>query len=424
MTDTLTNQSAALKEYYAPDVCQNLIFKDCPFFAMVKKDKAFGGKTYLRIPFIWGNAAGISTNFTYAQVNGLATYMRTDEVQVSRVKTHSIGYIDNELIRATKNDMRAFVQSAKVHVDGIITNLSRDLEIAAFREGYAYRGRLSHTQSLSATTLTLSQASDALNFEVGMRCDLTAAVGSTAAAKAYGSSGNPLIITGVNYKAGTLTIGYALNDATNGIPTVAVDDYIMLQGDVGTSSTNYYRTKPTGLLGWAPDSAPGGSDNFFGLNRSVNSRLYGQVVDASSGLSLVEALNEGASILGQYGGNPSHAFASWTTYKDLINTLEGKVQIIEKSVGSIGFRGVKLITPRGEVEVYPSIGCDDKHLWLVDLKLWGLYTLDEPVQVSDEDGLEMVRAYNADACEVRYKTMGNFGCVNPAAGVCNIIVRS
>jgi len=425
--DTVTTGSAALKEYYVDDVCKPLYFKENPAFAMVRKDTAWGGKSYLRIPFIWGVSGGISTDFSAAQATAAATFERVSEVQIARAKTHSIGYIDNELIRATKNDAKAFIRAVKTKTDALVTNLGRDLEIAFFRDGYGYRGRLSSTQTLSSSTITLAQASDAYNFEVGQRYDVTAAVGSTAAAKAYGSSGNPLIVTATDTDAGTVTFGYAINDATNGIPTIAVSDYLMLKGDVGTSAANGYRPKPCGLLGWCPDAAPSSGESFYGLDRSVSNRLYGQRLDLTTGaninLSLIEGINKGVGKAASYGGRLNRGFCSWTTYEDVINSMEAKVFVEREVMAGIGFRGVKIVTPKGDVELYPSIGCDDAHLWLVDMSNIALYTLDDAVQISDEDGFEMVRAYNADASEIRYKSMGNYGCSAPGASIVNIKVR-
>ena len=413
MSDSVVSAATALKEYYAEDVCQSLIFKDCPFYAMVKKDKAFGGKTYLRIPFIWGTNNAIGTTFATVQANALNSSLSINEVQVTRVVTYAIGYLDTELLLASEGKGSAFVEMAKPHVDGLITNLSRDIEIASFRDGYGYRAQISSTSgNVTGTTITLARASDAFNFEVGFRLDLSAVFGASAAKKAYGSSANPLIVTGINTDLGTLTFGYSVNDATNGCPTIAQGDYIYLQGDVATT-----RNKPCGCQGWIPDAAPTGGENFYGLDRSVHQRLYGQRLDiTSTPMSYTEALNKAIGKVHSYGGKVTHGFCSFNTYQDIINSLEAKVRYIDRETegADVGFRGVELITPKGTVEIYPSIAWDDSHIHLLQLDQWGIYSLKDEVHRISEDGIEMLRAANADKLEIRYRSSMAIGCRAPA----------
>lgn len=410
MSDSMTTAAAALKEYYAPDVCQELIFKDCPAYAMTKKDKAFGGKDTLRIPFIWGTNNAIGTTFATVQANALASSLSISEVQVKRVVTYGIGYLDTELLLASEGKPSAFVEMAKPHVDGIITNMSRDIEISYARDGWGYRGRLSHTSSISTTTLTLANAADAFNFEVGYKIDFSAAYGASASKKAYGSSGNPLYITAINVDSGTLTVNANANDGTNGVPTIAVDDYIFLQGDVSTT-----RPKPCGVRGWIPDTAPTNGDSFYGLDRSVHPRLYGQRLDASTvNYTYVEAINKMVGKVHAFGGKSTHGFCSFNTYQDIINSLEAKVRYVDKETGEIGFRGIELITPKGTLELYPSLAWDDAHIDLLQLDTWGIFSLKDEIHRINEDGVEMLRAYNADKLEVRFRSSMAIGCKAPA----------
>ena len=124
MSDTITTFTAALKEYYSPDVVENLINKHQPFYAQVKKDGNFTGKDYYRVPVIYAPSAGVSSTFANAQANGLASNNSVTEFQVKRVKTHSLGYIDAELFLAANGKADAFVDAASLTVDNIIVNLS------------------------------------------------------------------------------------------------------------------------------------------------------------------------------------------------------------------------------------------------------------------------------------------------------------
>jgi hypothetical protein len=60
--------------------------------------------------------------------------------------------------------------------------------------------------------------------------ELEVSATETGASRAYGSSTNGLIVTGVNRTTGVLTFGFNVTDATNGIPAAAAD-YIFVRGD-------------------------------------------------------------------------------------------------------------------------------------------------------------------------------------------------
>jgi hypothetical protein len=408
MSDTITTFTQALKEYYSPDMVENLIIKDQPFYAKVKKDNNFVGKDYYRVPMVWAPSAGVSSNFTKGMANALATSNQVNEFQVKRVKTYSFGYIDAELILAADGKASAFVDAAKLTVDNIIVNLSRDIGICMYRDGWGTRGQIKTGSAVTGKTITLSRASDAFNFEVGQRLDVTAAIGSAAAARAHGTSTNALIVTGVDRDAGILTFAYNVNDATNGIPAIAADDYICLEGDISTS-----KVKLTGLAGWLPDTMPSSGDSFYGLDRSVDTRLAGLRLDASGGLTLIEALNKAVVKVAQVGGKADTALVSFPTYANIINALEGKFRYTEHGEGDIGFTGIEVLTSRGKVDVLPDVNCPDDHMYVLQLNTWKLCSLKEDLHRISEDGLEMLRSSSADAFEIRYRFSGGLACTAP-----------
>ena len=420
MTIDVTSHTAALQEYYVKDVCESLYLKDTPLYVLCNKDKKFGGKPYLRVPMVGSMGGGKSTNFTAAQNRAIANSGSVKEFQVPRAKTYAIARIDAELIRATRGNMPAWIDAVKETTDFMYTQLYRDWEITGFRAGYGDVGQVG-TSSFSTTTITLKEPTDAYNFMVGDELDLSAAVGSTVSQKTRGSSGNGLIVTGVDYDNGILTFGYNVNDATNGIPTIAQNDYFLPSGDIGSAtSTNSYRPKPTGMLGYAPDTAPTGADSFFGLNRSVSGLYYGRVVDASAGLTINEALVTAVGRCGALGGKDFTAFLSFNKFASLLNELGTKVRYNDITSASVSFRGVVVQTPRGDVTVLQSTGCNDGHGWLAAMDDIGIASLDDPAQAADEIGFEMFPVYNADQYELRLRAIGNYYCRAPGRALCNI----
>jgi hypothetical protein len=415
MTDNITTADKILKEAYVGKA--NEVYTiDCPLFAMVQKVTAeMVGKNYLRVPLIYAPSGGISVDMATAQTNGAATSLGITEFQMTRTKTYGIAYVDGELIAASETDAGAFVKGIKPYLDAAQINLMRNWEICGFREGYGVRGQLSHTQSLSSATVTLANPSDAWNFEVGQRYDVTHAVGSGASKKAYGSGAHALIVLSTDVDSGTVTFTAAINDATDGCPTIAVDDYLVLSGGIAVT-----RNHPCGFAGFCPDTAPGAGENFFGADRSKSPRLYGSRIDASAGMPVVEAINKAVGKLASFGGKASHVWTSFNTIETIINNLSTKVQYVDVEIGEVGFRGVRLITPKGTADVFGSVGCPDNRIYVTDMSKFGLYTLKAPIHIIDDDGLTLMRAPTSDAVELRQRAMGNFGCTDPGKGLCVI----
>jgi hypothetical protein len=305
--------------------------------------------------------------------------------------------------------VNAFLQAATVEIDGAINTLTRSLAIDLYRSGYGERGQIG---SISTTTITLLQPEDVTNFEIGQELDVAATL--TGAVRAYGTSGNGLIITAIDRGAGTLTFGSNVTDATNGIPLAAANDYIFVRGDHESGS----RTKLVGLEGWLPATAPSSGESFFQVDRSVDvTRLAGLRLNAE-GAPIEEALIDGANLVGREGRKLDHYFCGFEKYGELEKSLGSKVQYVDLQVNAqIGFRGIVINGPKGPIKVIPDQNCPANRVFGLELNLWKLYSLGEPVKVIDTDGLSMLRQASADGVECRYGSYSNLGCRGPAGGI-------
>lgn len=361
----------------------------------------FGGRN-LPIVNIWGNPQGRSANFTRAQTRGGLTNSKLDDFLLTRVKDYSISTIDNETLEASKGNPNAFLEAATVEIDGAINSLTRSIAVSMYRSGYGEIGQIKAGSSVSGTTITLSNADEVTNFEVGMELDVSGTV--TGSSRAYGTSGNGLIVTGVNRSTGVLTFAAAVNDATDGIPAIAAGDYIFIRGDHSGSTL----TKIAGLGAWVPESAPS-SAAFFGVDRSVDTRLGGLRLDVSS-LPIEEALIEGAVYAAREGAKIDYLMMNYANYAKLEKALGTKVQYIDLKVNpEIGFRGILVNGPRGPIKCIPDQNCLPNTVFGLQMDTWKLYSLGKAVRVIDTDGLQMLRQASSDGVEVRYGFYGNMG---------------
>jgi hypothetical protein len=371
---------AALKQHYSSDRIENLVYSDNPLLALLPKYEQFGGRN-LPIPVIYGNPQGRSATFATAQAN--KTNSQLQDFVLTRNSDYSLASISNEVIEASKGNANAFMEAATTEIDGAIQACVRSLAVSLYGTGSGSIGQV--TTGGTGTSITLVNAEDVTNFEVGMEL-----VFSTADGGGSVKSG-AVTVNGVNRDTGVLTV-----DAQSGIAGgtgTATNDYIFVEGD--------YDQKIKGLSAWLPASAPS-STAFFGVDRSVDvSRLGGIRYDGSSE-PIEEALIGAAARVAREGGRPTHCFMSYSKYADLEKALGSKVQYVDlKSSADIGFRGILINGPRGPIKVIADQNCPQGVAFMLQLDMWKLYSLGKCPRIIDSDGLKMLRESSADAVEIR-----------------------
>lgn len=409
MTLDLTAFDSALKEYYTDDRVENMVYKDNPALALMPKMEDFEGKS-LPIPIIFGNPQGRSRTFTRAQTRGAATSSKVGDFNLTRVKDYSIADIDNETMLASRSNMGAFLSAATVEVDGAINSATRNLAISMYRSGYGDIGQIA-AGGIAGAVITLSNPSDVANFELQQELDLSAT--QTGALRAYGASGNGLIITAIDRVNGTLTFGFNVTDAVNGIPTAAPADFIFVRGDHVLNTL----TSVSGFEAWIPAANPTAT-LFFGQDRSLDVTRLGGLRHDASALPIEEAHIKGASLCAGQGWGIDHFFESYLSFESLEKALGSKVQYIDlKANAEVSFRGVMINGPKGPVKVVPDYNCPGNRIFGIKLAQWKLYSLGKAVRVLDTDGLQMLRQSSADGVEVRYGNYLNLGCNAPGANI-------
>ena len=389
----LTSFDAALKQHYTSDRIENMVYSDNPLLAMIAKYEQFGGRN-LPVPIVYGNPQGRSATFSTAQAN--KTNSQLVDFVLTRDKDYSLASIDNETLEASKGNANAFMEAATLEIDGAINSNTRSLAIAMYGSGSGSIGQVS--AGTTGTSIQLKNVEDVTNFEVGMEIVVSTADGGGSV-----KSGT-ITVNGVNRDSGVLTVDAA--SAIDGGTGVATDDYIFVEGD--------YDLKLKGLAAWLPASAPGGSDSFFSVNRSVDAtRLAGIRYDGSAE-PIEEALIGAASRVGREGGKPTHCFLSYSKYADLEKALGSKVQYVDERVNvEIAFRGIMVNGPRGPIKVMPDQNCPEDVAYMLQMDTWKLYSLGKAPKILDSDGMKMLRESGADAVEVRIGYYAQMGCKAP-----------
>lgn len=384
MAQTMANFAAMLKEYYSPDRVAKMILEDSPFLAMVPK-KAIVGESW-DLPIIYAGTAGRSAAFATAQAQ--KTQTSSVKFQITTSPDYSLASLNRRVMLASRSNAGAFLPAAKAVVDDALMQLRRSLAITSFRDGTGVKGQVAAS---TATTLTLSNREDAVNFQVGERVTVT---DDTVPTTVRGTAA----ITGINRSTGVLTFA--------AIPAGSVaNDVISTESDLNAVQS--------GLGAWLPDAAPGAAA-FFGVDRTTDSDMLGGVRFDGTGMLRYEALIDGQSEIGMIGGGrPTHAFCNPVDFRAVIKELEAQVTrprmvykdmpVRKGSKAMVGFQGVEIQGDSGVIELFSDRFCPPNKAYVLQLDEWRLAHIgNELVDIVGRDSDEGMLVESAtDGYEIR-----------------------
>jgi len=413
-----TNQVAALKELYPEngDFMKDLVYAKNPGLALIPKDESPSGMAgkYIPCPLVYGTPQGRSATFTNAQGN------QTAPLDVSffvyRASNYQLVTITNELIEATKDDIGSFIDQVKLNMDTGFRNISNDLAHDLFAPSTGERGQIG---SISTGVITLTNANDIVNFEVGMTLVSYSVSGQTPTIATTGALG---YVIAVNRSTGVVTVSDTSVSGSAGTPLnwSTSFKYLAVQGDINFVSNGLRpgnALKIAGLSYWLPTTAPSSGDSFWGVDRSVDPTRLGGVRFDGSSESIEEALIDAASLVAREGGMPDMCFMNFASYAALEKSLGAKVQYVDvkHEEADIAFAGIRIHAPYGPITVIPDRSCQAQTAYLLDLKVWKLRSLGKMPHILTYglEGLEGLRVGTADALEVRIGYYGNLVCSAP-----------
>ena len=387
----LTAAEAILKQLYIGQVPENLVYSDNPTLAMLPKGEEFFGEN-LPIPLQYATA-NRSGSFSVAQGNIVGpSYVK---FLLTRVKSYSVNQLDNETLLASGNDKGSFVRAVTAVADSVIQAGALGLSSAIFRNGL---GTLA-TGTLSSSTVTLTNAADIVQFEVGMPLVASASDGGSL----IGGATNIGTVATIDRSAGSFTVSGSPSSWTGTL-------YLGILGEMAAAGS---AVNVSGFDAWIVGSSVT-STLFFNVDRTTDKvRLSGQVVDVSS-LSVEEGMQKVASLVAREGGKPTHIITNFGSYNALVVGLGSKVQYIDDSVAEISFRGVALNGPNTVMKVFPDRSCPAKSAYVLQMNTWKLHSIGPaPRLLPYPDGNKYLRVATADASEIRAGLYGNLACSAP-----------
>lgn len=403
-----TNADPILKQLYVANKVYDTTYKARPAFASIAKFEGFGGRN-LPIPIKYGNPQGRSATFTLAQANRTATLYQ--DFVLTRVRDYSIATIDGEAAEATRGDNMAFLNALTAHIDAAMASLADAHETFIFRNGEGWIGAISSGSNVATKTITLADINDVTNFEVGMSLNAIDPADPDGATR---NTDAEEVIAAVNRSTGQLT---ATSAAWNTVITaIAALDLLAVSGDAADGGAD---KKISGFEGWVPLTAPTTGDSWYGVDRSVDSRLMGQRHDGTA-QSVEEALIDAQSVGSREGGAIDRCLLNHIQMRTLKKELGSRIDYRKvpargatSDYASISFRTLAIEGDSGPIDVLACNKCPSNVSWLFDWSCWKFYTLGPAVKFLMLDNLRILRQASADGYEVRIGMRGNVACNAP-----------
>lgn len=395
-----TALAAVLKTQYTQSKVNNICYAESPIFAKLKKRRDFKGDSKV-VAFQYGSPQGRATNFTVGLGN--ITPSAYAKCVVTRARDYAFAQVQGEAVDASKDDAGALLNGLKKEIDGAFYTAGRSIAISLFQNGGGSRGQIGATTVVGTPNLVLADINSVVNFEKGMVLNLALTDGTTGAKRA-----GTVTILSINRDTGTLVM---TGNITGGVAAAATGDFIFQNGDFEA-----VKSLPVGIAGWIPKVAPVGGDNFFGLDRSGDTRLSGIRVTAFSGGPIEETLIQAAARLVREGGKPDVVAMNPIDYANLVTALGSKV--IYDRLGSsedpkFGFETVRLMGPKGPIMVVPEYNVGTGDAWMLTMSTWSFETLLDGPRILNLDGNDLRADPTTDSYILRIGYYGNFICEAP-----------
>lgn len=362
------------KELYTSKDIETLCFES-PLVGMFPKWNQGGGIQYVGAI---NNAlqSSVSTQDTIAFTTGSpSVYNRW---QCAWKQNFASANISGMAIDMTRTDKGAMVDAITREMDNAYKSLGQALGRAIYGNGGASIGQLNNvapaTTNVAGDTVTLANPSQAINFQVNQIVNCAVTNGTTGAVSA-----GAVTLIAVDLIGGVLVGNVAWATAISGF---ANNMYLFNQGDFG----NYF----PGLAGWIPPSGsrPTNTDSFNGVNRFSDPIRLAGVYKAGNSAPMEETLIDGVILANKFGGKPNKGFLNPQDFSNLLKGMGGRVQYTTDMAfenAQIGFSGVKIATPGGEVTLHQDPYCPQGQAWLLNLDEWVLASMGEvPKNLTEE----------------------------------------
>lgn len=310
---------AVLKESYAEKDVQNLIERNSPTLARIKKVPGYG--KYYVIPMMYSRGGAVAGDFT-TMTALVSSTARNKAMQVTYGQAFSGFAISPKEHLASDTEPGAFVQLIREYYFASTEALRKTIGGAIFGMGYGEVAPLLAVDGTSHLYVTMS-AHGAMMLDIGSKIQFATGPNPDGAYRAGGA-----VTVSKIEDLGNDTVKVTFSSAYGA--TVAVGDWAEINGFRDGSGNPLLFV---GLRGWLPiiGNRTGATwttyigTSFFGVDRSAYpSRLAGQYVLRNTGASekLSEALVRGVRLARRAGSVPDMIVLNDVDFGTIINEIK------------------------------------------------------------------------------------------------------
>lgn len=407
MTASRSSYEAALQEYLLKrNTIKPMAYRNRPWLGMVPKDlKAYGEHAVIYCDV--EDPRGGSATFATAQSAQLDSVNRAFHVVPDTQHFEFAKFTHDLLMASTGNSWRR----AKQEVDGAINRSSDVLAASLFRDSAKTLGRISSSSDVTTTTITLTEAADALNFYPGQVIVLCSS--NTSGTVRSGTA----TVDSVDEDTYQVTFTAAL---TSGIAAAAASDYIFTSGDQTAGSSLSITVGLSGIPAWIPDDAPGAT-TFHNVDRSGYPIRLGGHRMGGQNISIEEACLRMCARVQRTGGKVDTIVMGTNKFVDFQMELSSQRRFLDGGtrnvdvkgpgkVVTIGYDGIKLANG---AMVFADPFCKESRAYCLEKDSWLLLSTGEAPHVQNDDGQILDRVYNANAREARISWYAELACMYP-----------
>jgi hypothetical protein len=395
--------------------------KGSPVLGRLRRETDLGEDTrYIALQHV--RPQGRSRAFATAQARA-ANGAQFKKFGIKTVDDYAAATWPGKMLRADKIDPAFIVDVFERESKGAMAQIARSLNINLWGTGSGARGRIASSglvESGGNTTITLSDPADAKNFEIGMY--INAAATATGATR---DSGAAYEVIAVDLIAGTVQVSGTAQTTSSWSEASDPSDYLFAQGDANNNATLDGVPGPmlAGIPGWIPTTAPTSGDDWFGVDRSAHVQYLAGWRFTAAALSTTTIRATVLKSFSQMSRNglydaenrPETLVMNGEDYGDFLDELDGKYDVTERKAmdAELYYKGVRIQTPIGDVEVFQDFQCPRGRAYALNLNSWTLGSIGEAPFIVEEDGLRILRSGSADSYEARFAYHANLWCDAP-----------
>lgn len=371
-------------------------------FEGINSVAASGGWMYIPVRYAMNQARSAHFAQTQAAVTAGVGHGKVARFALDRKSYYGSITFDRESVMAARSNKGAFYRIKEKEIEDLLTGMGMEAEKHLWGDGNGNLGQIGSITTANPGVITLANAEDIVNFEVGML------LGADTGISGEGTNRDGTEeVTKVDYDAGTVTM-------TSDVVTDhswAANDYLFRSTGDDVNAAGDGGQVMQGVAGWIPATAET-SGTFLGQDRTLDTvRLQGS---RQSWLgSIEETLKKLLSKMHRIGARPDSIFVSYANWHRLELELGARAIREEAKDSPFGLSSLRYAGPKGVMRVMPAVYCPDDVGYCLRRDTWKLHHLGGFPHVIVTNGNREQQLTGADGSELRVCFFGNLACHSP-----------